>query len=211
METNMRGPTDDIRFERFERDVQYNRDRRAEGELRYLIYDFRVMIAGEHRATLWRDSIGRQGYNLRDADGRPIPDRDSSHEHIGAEVSRQSDFFQFVQDRLSRIPSATGLAELRCADAILEIQVRHYARERILAGRLQMRAPVLLTQLVNLTRQVRQSLDKRLVRSDWDKPVEKTLRIVETFLTEINDAPIDPDDLQSTVWDIRRGLREAVL
>lgn len=65
-----------LKFERVVRDCRYNKDlqdRYAGGDAPpKLIYDFKVMIYGEHRATLVKESHGYQGYTVYDTDHAPI-------------------------------------------------------------------------------------------------------------------------------------------
>lgn len=61
-----------ITFERFERDCDYNKDLRRDGgeSARGIIYDFKVMIYGEHRCTIKRRYSGSKGYNVEIASSR---------------------------------------------------------------------------------------------------------------------------------------------
>lgn len=104
----------EIKFERFERICDSNKNRRVAGDTRSLIYDFKVFIDGEHRANMDR-CVHRPGYYVRDADGQPIRTPDS-HRQIGGNrvevCDKQANFSRTIETLLSGgfIPTLVGLA-----------------------------------------------------------------------------------------------------
>lgn len=118
----------EITFERFARDCDYNKD---EGRApRELINDFKVIIDGEHRATLWRLVYGR-GYRLNDIDDRPIysrPQERWSHIHISSQREFKSEILRYI----AFIPDAQTLEETRAKEAAERdrVEAEHKAARR---------------------------------------------------------------------------------
>lgn len=143
-----------IVFERFDRDCGHNETVRAKGgNPRDLIRDFRVIINGEHRATL-RRSVLRRGYEIFDADDRAIHAKDDYWlpKHIGQHCEKQDDFLQFVSDLLSagRIPTIEKMAELREAEARAAAEQQAAEAEAARIARIRDAAPELLQALNGL-------------------------------------------------------------
>lgn len=139
--------TDNITFGRYERDCPANKNRRAGS--RPLFYDFRVVIDGEYRAIL---SKGSNSYRLYDPDYRPIlTDADAASvyfpKHMGSEVKKQDDFFQFVADNLHRIPTAEQLAETRRKESDLRAEIRRKAEQAVRDRKAEHCGPSLLAAL----------------------------------------------------------------
>lgn len=141
--------TDNITFERFARECGANDTARAKGWT--LIYDFKVMIDGEHRATLSKNTCGR-GYEIYDADHRPIHGQSRSRhfaKHLGEEVAKQADFFQFVSDLLAsgRIPTLSQMADLRAQEAQKAAEIDRQARQEIRHEAARASGPQLLSAI----------------------------------------------------------------
>jgi hypothetical protein len=109
-----------IKFERVERDCPANKTLRHNNFKSGIIYDWRVLIDGEHRAEFHRH-YGGIGYELYDADGRPIcaPGR-AYHNHIGESVRIKSGFKSMVDAMLAagKIPTLAEMAAKRKAEAV---------------------------------------------------------------------------------------------
>lgn len=151
-----------IKFERFERDCQRNKNIRNDGETAGIIYDWRVIIGGEHRATLYREP---SGYEIRDPDHRPIQTAARAAQtwggrHRGSTVDKRADFEQFVTDLLreDRIPTLVFLAQLRVAEAAAKVARDLQARQNIRDWRAQKQGPALLKALKALDEAINATL-----------------------------------------------------
>lgn len=101
-----------ITFKRVIRDCPHNQNLQANGETKGLIYDFNVMIGGEHRAIMKRNYRGN-GYNVYDPDHQSIKVAD---DHRSAYPVRDQSQFEHVINMLwskDRIPSLAQLEEAR--------------------------------------------------------------------------------------------------
>lgn len=120
-----------ITFERFKRDCPANKNLRnpLTGHTRLPIYDWNVMIDGEHRATAKRIYTGR-GYEIYDADDRAIAGRNG----IGQKVDSQANFEGVVAQllRAGMIPTLAEMAEMRAAE---QTKREHVAAEEAEANR----------------------------------------------------------------------------
>lgn len=105
-----------VEFVRVERDCPRNSETRAAGATRGIIYDYNVLIGGEHRATMCSEASLGRGYRLYDADHRPIvaPNRTWAT-HLGETVEKKADFEPIVSEYLAvgRIPTLAQMADLR--------------------------------------------------------------------------------------------------
>lgn len=108
-----------IEFVRIERDCISNKKRHEEGgaAARGIIYDFDVIIDGEHRATWQRETVG-VGYRLLDANGENIPDPERTTKfrvNYAAEIRKQADMDATAGRlyRASLIPTTMELAWAR--------------------------------------------------------------------------------------------------
>lgn len=118
-----------IKFERFERDCQYNERCRKDGGR--FIYDYRVMIDGEFRAVLSRD-LGNK-YELYDAEHRPIHLGEGNWypKHIGSKIGHKKDFQGAISVALAdnKIPTLAQLAELQQAEDFADAKAAADQRE----------------------------------------------------------------------------------
>jgi hypothetical protein len=107
-----------IKFVRVERDCPHNKDLRAGGDVRGIIYDFEVQIDGETRAKMERCYTGK-GYYVQDTDGRPVAP-DVPHRRVGRKVDSKADFLNVVGELLDAglIPTLAQLAAKRDAEAL---------------------------------------------------------------------------------------------
>jgi len=105
-----------ITFERIERDCEYNKVLRASGAKTGILYDFKVLIGGEHRATIHKISHGI-GYRLLDIDGRDIKEADN-HRHA-YKIDKQACFERDINLLWSkdRIPTLAQIEERRAERA----------------------------------------------------------------------------------------------
>jgi len=103
-----------IKFVRVERDCPRNKSLRAAGDNVGIIYDFDVLIDGEKRAQMRRDIHGR-GYQVYDADGRPV----GKGRYDGADVGSKAEFLNVASALLDAglIPTLAQMAEKRAAEA----------------------------------------------------------------------------------------------
>lgn len=101
-----------ITFERIIRDCPHNQNLQRDGITKGLIYDFNVMIGGEHRATMKRNFRGT-GYNVYDPDHQPIKMVDNHRDAYP--VRSQAEFERDINLLWSkdRIPSLAQLEEAR--------------------------------------------------------------------------------------------------
>ena len=137
--------TDNIKFERY---LHHTRSAGMGLKQPMPVYYFKVIIDGDHRATLHRD-FG-DGYRLHDADGRTIEGEGYSG-HLGALVKKKEDFFQFIQDHMPKIPTLARMAELRVEEAEYEKQLEVEARRRLREHRTKQHAIELMAMLKELT------------------------------------------------------------
>lgn len=165
-----------IEFERYERDCPANRQRHAGREMGAFIYDFKVIIDGEHRAILSREVYGK-GYRLYDAAHRPIVESAGNrYAHMGLEVEKQADFADAVRAQIDRIPSAWGLSELACAEALIDIQITVEARKRLRQDAINKHADAVFDALVHLTNTATSNMQDRLAASDADESLRRALK-----------------------------------
>jgi hypothetical protein len=146
----MNEPTSNIDFQQFERECGYNTRAREEGSRSPRIYDWRVIIDGEHRATLQRRTVG-MGYELYDAESRPINDPAfTSYPHLAMRVDKQADFLEFVRGQLHRIPTIARMAELREIEAKAKAQLEADARAAVVKRHIESHSVELLASLKDL-------------------------------------------------------------
>lgn len=109
-----------IEFERIERACPYNTSLRAKGDSRGILYDFNVMVDGEHRAIIRRKAYS-VGYDLKDADNRPIHDvyQNGDRSRGAMTLSSQATFRPIIIEMLNngRIPTLAAMADWREAEA----------------------------------------------------------------------------------------------
>lgn len=125
-----------ITFTRIERDCPANKNGRnpPTGRNRQLIYDYNVLIGGEHRLTMQRIYTGK-GYEISDADGRPIG-ASEWRKNIGQKVDTQGDFEEAVTTLLKKglIPTLAEMADKRVAE---QAERERKAAEEVEAQRVQ--------------------------------------------------------------------------
>lgn len=106
-----------IKFERVERVCGWNQEQRAkqaagtlEGRID-LLYDFNVIIDGEHRAIWSRRAAMMRGYTLQDANHAPI----DGYGYQGRKVESQDRFEPVISELLDadKIPTMAELAMLK--------------------------------------------------------------------------------------------------
>jgi hypothetical protein len=111
-----------IKFERVTRDCGHNKTILDAGESKGLLYDFNVIIDGEHRATMSRNGYS-VGYTLRDADYNSIRDLAKADKrwrsHPVVEVGKQADFEDVINCMLAAglIPTLDQMAAVRAEKA----------------------------------------------------------------------------------------------
>ena len=118
-----------IEFQRIERDCPHNK-RLREGSATYgLIYDFNVVINGEHRAT-FKKIYGGVGYNLLDTGGNSIKEHDSNRYSMLARNQRE--FLPIITNLVEagRIPTLQQMAEAKAEAERKKAQVAMIRAER---------------------------------------------------------------------------------
>lgn len=141
-----------IRFERVERDCQYNEKIKADyaGQSRrpHLLCDFKVMVQDEHRAT-FRKLGSRSGYQLYDADGRPIRWLAYTPNRAGHEVRAQSDFLSTIQVAMQKglLPTVPEMARKRAEEAERDATMRADAEKEVREERIKRHGVDLLIAL----------------------------------------------------------------
>lgn len=114
-------PEPTIKFVRVERDCDHNKALRNDNESRGILYDFKVLIDGEHRATM--DKCGHKpGYYVRDADRNTISTPDSYRKVYGSQVEvadKQANFEAIIIRLLAEgyIPTLDQMAATRAHKA----------------------------------------------------------------------------------------------
>ena len=88
-----------IAFARVLRDCKHNDEIKAAGGKRGLIYDFMVIIDGEHRATWRKDAAGR-GYILRTPNADPLRMQISNGLASHKRVFKQAKFETAIREAL---------------------------------------------------------------------------------------------------------------
>lgn len=158
----------EIKFERHERDCEYNKERRAKGDVRSILNDFHVIIDGEHRAILSRKDVGR-GYWLTDLDGRRIrTNPDNRFTEIVVEA--QSLFKGVVLRHLALIPDTQALEEIRAAEGA---KLRQQAAEED-AARRQGRLNQAAQRMYDLLREYRDG-----VGGGWPDRIADVLHFID--------------------------------
>jgi hypothetical protein len=161
-----------VKFERFERDCPANKTMRQnhkDSNRPRLIYDFKVMIDGEHRATWQRVSFST-GYNLFDPDHRPIQQtsaseysrRSAPHADFAATIAKlvavhvasQADFAATIAKLMTedRIPTLDQLEALRAKEAATEAEKKRQQAELDAYERKEKFGPQLYEMLKRLIR-----------------------------------------------------------
>ncbi len=121
-----------IEFNRIERDSDWNKKLRAEGDTRGIIYDWNVLIDGEHRVTFARN-IYHSGYELHAATHRAyyeaIKEKDGYSSSV--EVKSKAKFEETISRLLEagRIPTLQQITDKRRATVLKQIKKRADARE----------------------------------------------------------------------------------
>lgn len=105
-----------ITFERVERGCMHNENIRKAGGKVGILYDHKVLIDGEHRATFSKVGYGI-GYRLLDIDNEPITRQDSSY--LAYKVDKQAEFSETIRLLLSadRIPTLAQIDNRRAERA----------------------------------------------------------------------------------------------
>lgn len=193
--------TDNITFERFERDCGFNQNERQRSNNPRLLYDFKVVIDGEWRAILKR-GIGR-GYEIYDADHRPIHGRNrSTHyaKHLGEEVEKQADFFQFVSDLLvmGRIPTLAEMAEKREQEAARAKEIDRQARQNIRNRVASAHGPELL-EMLKLVHPILEGVNRRCTNETV------MIQRVRALIAKAEDVGENFEDaVEQEIWSLTR-------
>jgi hypothetical protein len=156
-----------IAFERFERDNDYNKNCRAKGRNRDIIYDFKVLVDGEWRA-IWSRIFSGKGYELRDPDHRPIKERPPegrSWTTYAVTVARQAEFANCIERCLIEdlIPTLDEMARLRLIEEALKEHHKRIQAEQDRVHRIELAA----VPLYQIAIAIRAAYDQGLIRFDF--------------------------------------------
>lgn len=156
--------TTTFRFERVERDCPANQNRRANGDTLHIIYDFEVWIDGEHRATFKKADTGK-GYELHDADGRPLLGQ-TWRKHIGkTHVDKKAEFEATIQDKLALIPTLADMARMRDEEGADKARQEAAEREERLQRRIKAKGLDLFVALQDISH-IAYSGDQHTINND---------------------------------------------
>ena len=128
-----------ITFERFERDCPHNaKQRQADGH--NILYDFKVLIDGEHRATFKRGQGGRRPYDLYDVDHNGL----RRSEYGGFISCKQNDFHFTINQYFDLIPTLAQVEERREARTEALARYARVEKETAKRQRVERAGPALL-------------------------------------------------------------------
>lgn len=195
-----------VTFKRVERVCAANQSRRESGDTSDITYDYEVIIDGEHRASLRREIFGR-GYRLYDADGRPIPEPGHHAKHLGMDVEQKSHFLSVIREQLHRIPSVWGMAEMRSAEALIEIEVDCETRRQLREQAIKKVAGPVFDALVALRDVATINVEGRCARSALDVDLFAAIGLANVTIAQVGaDVPVSPEVWDSWRYSVRSSL-----
>jgi hypothetical protein len=181
--TTTRSP--DIKFVRVERDCRHNKGLRTARSNRGIIYDYDVIIHGEHRARM-RSSFER-GYHVQDADDRAI-DPPMMRHSTGRAVNSKSEFLTVISELLAagKIPTMEEMAAMREKEA----QVKH---NRIASEKERLRLGVLACNACGMFDTIKSMIAASVHQNPAMLAAQKLLAEIDAKITkQVAEVDADP-------------------
>lgn len=181
-----------LEFKRTRRECGYNDQVKKEGRGRS-IYDFHVLIDGEHRATV-KPLFTRRGYDVFDIDGRPILGQRRNHGRTRLFMGQLVEFFLTKAEMEPRIrllleegaiPTLAEMVEKRQREAEAQERAEHEGREHMKLQAVMQAGPDLYAALAPLVAYLRNNGgDEAYHDADgtgWLSRAETAMRKAEGF------------------------------